>query len=354
MNQILSTENYSTQNRIQDNAPRIPHESPRRDKNNTHELLDMRKIIIVFSVLAIIFALIIIGVKVIGLIKNNSKKKPTPIEVLNEPEITMEKADDICVLKVFYDDGIDKVAFWWNENDVKELSLNGLNDWFVQNITIPEGDKNTLHVKVTTSNDKVKEVSKSFTEMTGVIESENKPEITWDYNKQTKEITLTAKSDIGLVDLSYHWKGEELQTIKNDKDNQTELKAILQVKMGPNWLYATATDTEGNTAILDHDNYIVVVLDPEIGVSIIEQEDGRAELKVKIHHDSGFEKVVIKFNELEAVYDKNSPGYDPTAKDLEVSQTYEPDAVVHIECSVYTRESPEMPFEQSGDIDLAR
>ena len=399
MNQILSTENNSTQNKIQDNSQRIPNERQNKIKDNSpvipyedqneiqdnssrysydntngmqdstpsfsyedtrndrrkssNELFDMRKIIIIFSILAIIFALIIVCVKVYGLVKGKTKK-PTPIEILNEPEIKMEKADDICVLKVFYDEGIDKVSFWWSEDDVKELSLNGYKDWFVQNISIPDESDKTLHVKVTASNNKIKEASKNFTDMAGVVDNNDKPEINWSYDKYTKEIIIKASSEKGLVDLSYHWKGEELQTIKNDQDNQKELSARLKVNMGPNWLYATATDTEGNTASLEKDNYIVGVLDPVVKPTITSREDGMTELKIAIHHDSGFEKVEIRFNNLEAVYDKNSTAYDAEAKDIEISQVYAPDAVIEIECTVYTRESPETPYYTAGTIDLAR
>ena len=72
MNQILSTENNN-----KEKAPK-----------NKSELLDMRKIIIIFSVLLIVFALVIIVAKIYGNIKQNEQESPTAI--LNKPTIEIE------------------------------------------------------------------------------------------------------------------------------------------------------------------------------------------------------------------------------------------------------------------------
>ena len=93
MNQILSTETYSTQK-----------------KNNVSELIDMKKIITIFSILAIVFAIIIAIAIGYGIIKKHQKDEQPPIDNLNKPQRTVEKIGNICVLKVMYDEGIQKVS----------------------------------------------------------------------------------------------------------------------------------------------------------------------------------------------------------------------------------------------------
>lgn len=328
MNQILSTETYSTQK-----------------KNNGSELIDMKKIITIFSILAIVFAIIIAIAIGYGIIKKHRKGVEPPINDLNKPQITVEKIGNICVLKVLYDEGIQKVSYWWNNEDVTEINLNNLTTPFIKHLNIPDGINNVLYVKAIGSDNSVREENVKIEDgMTNTGEDNEKPEINWIYNAETKIITITARSTNGLIDLSYQWEGEDIITKSSDRENQQEIQTEVEAKRGTNKIYITATDVKGNTQ-LKEDN-IIGVLAPETQM-IIENNV----LKIRVYHDMGFEKVTINVNGQEFVYDKNRPDYSIDLTEINIAKELELGRV-EVLVKVNTREEPEKEYTSQGQATI--
>ena len=198
MNQILSTDNN-------------------RKSNKKNYNLDIKKIIIIFAILVGVFAVTAIGIKVYGIIKEKQKEKLNPINTLNKPIINIEKIENVCVLKVNYDEGLEKITYYWNNEDVIEKNMNGSTTPFMTQIVIPEGDYNVLYVKATGIDGSISEVEQKFAVRD--IQEENKPEITWFYNEETGKITIIAKSDKGIENLTYEWEGDEKQVIEKTEEN---------------------------------------------------------------------------------------------------------------------------------------
>ena len=332
MNQILSTENNST---------------PRKNRSSFNELVDMRKIIIIFSVLLVVFAIVIGVASLYGILKKRNAGTSDVVE-LNKPQISIDKIGSLCVVKVMCDEGLEKVSYWWNDEDVNEIYLNGSTNPFVKQIEIPNGNNNVLNVKAVGSNNSAKE----FTQTIGrgdtiVTPSTDKPEITWNFNSENKEITITARSEKGLLDLSYQWEGEEIHTTSSNTVGQKELKTVVIAKRGTNKIYITATDIEGNTQVKEET--IAGVLAPEIKM-ILEDEQT---LKLNIKHDKGFKKIIIKVNDEEFVYDENHPAYSIETTEININKTVdEGDLTVAI--SVYTLEEPEKEYYEEGHANIQR
>lgn len=332
MNQILSTETYSEQK-----------------KNSGKELIDMKKIITIFSILAIAFAVIIAIAVGYGIIKKKRKNVELPIDNLNKPQITVEKIGNICVLKVLYDEGIQKVSYWWNSEDVTEINLNNLTTPFVKHLNIPDGINNMLFVKAVGSDNSVKEYNVKIEDgMTVAGEEDEKPEINWVYNTETKTIAITARSTNGLIDLSYQWEGEDVITKSSDRENQQEIQTEVEAKRGTNKIYITATDTKGNTQ-LKEDN-IIGVLAPDIQM-MIENTTGSSVLKIRVYHDMGFEKVTIDVNGQEFVYDKNRPDYSIELMEINIAKELER-GHVNVLVKVNTREEPEKEYISQGQATI--
>ena len=104
MNQILSSGNG--------NRSRRPHRTG-------SDILDMKKIIIIFSIIILVFAMIIIIAKIFGMAKERNQKKNINIANLNRPNISVEEKDNKAIINISYDDGLNKVAYWWNERNCK-------------------------------------------------------------------------------------------------------------------------------------------------------------------------------------------------------------------------------------------
>ena len=186
MNQILSTENNYKQKK-----PKM---------NNT---LDMRKIMIIFSALIIIFALVIVGAKVIGMIKEKSKEQSGVVGNLNKPQINIKQDGTIYTLEVTYDEGLEQVKYWWNEETVIERPQHGSERFQIQN-QIPEGDYNVLHVVAIGNDGSTNEVNQEFISESTIID-ENKPIIDLFYSETTAKIDIIAISEIGIDQLTYRW-----------------------------------------------------------------------------------------------------------------------------------------------------
>ena len=326
MNQILSTETYSTQ---------------KKQKSNFNQLIDMKKIILIFSILLIVFA-IVIGIAILyGTLKNRNRNTGNETET-NKPQISIDKIGSLCVVKVMYDEGLEKVSYWWNDEDVNEINLNGSTNPFIKNIDIPEGNNNVLNIKAVGTNNRVKEFSQNIDKNDIIIsEEKEKPEITWNFDSDTKEITIIARSEKGLMNLSYQWEGEEIHTTASNTTNQKELRTVIEAKRGTNKIYMTATDVAGNTQV--RDETIIGVLEPEIQM-ILENEQT---LRINIKHDKGFKNITIKVNDEEFVYDENHPAYSIETTEININKTVD-EGELSIKVSVYTREEPDKEYSREA------
>jgi len=325
MNQILSTENNN-----------------KHKKNNKNSsMLDMRKIIIIFSALIIIFALIIVCAKAYGMIKE--KQEDTPMENLNKPSITIDSADNICTLTVSYDEGLEKVTYYWNDEDELVKNMNGFTEPFTTQIIIPEGDYNVLHVIATGIDGSINEISQEFA--VEDIQDPNKPEISWYYQSENAEIKIVVKSEKGIKNLTYQWEGEEEIVIESTEENQKELSTTIAAKRGTNDITITATDLEGNTQVKD--DIIQGIYAPEIKVQLVNNKT----IVVNVSHDMGFKKVVIKINNQEIVYDETHPQYSPEITDIDTSLDVEP-GQVKVSVSVYTLEKEDKEYTYEGFAEI--
>lgn len=327
MNQILSTQNNN-----------------KHKKSNNSQMLDMRKIIIIFSVLIAVFALVIVGAKIYGMIKENSKDNDKPVQLLNKPTISIDKAENICTLTISYDEGLDKISYYWNnDEDIKEQSMNGFTEPVTIQTIIPEGDYNVLHVKATGIDGSVNEMNQEFAVQD--VQDPNKPKISWYYNEQTRKIDIIAESEKGIKNLTYKWEGEEEVVIENTNENQKELSTTIDAKRGTNEISITATDLEGNTQIKD--DIIQGIYAPEILVQLVNNKT----IVVNINHDMGFKKANINVNGEELIYDENHPQYSSEITNLNTSVDVGPGTVT-VKISVYTleEEDKEYTYEASAQI----
>ena len=331
MNQILSTETYSTQ---------------KKPKSDYNQLIDMKKIILIFSILLIVFAIVIGTAVLYGILRN--RDKGAGIVEGNQPQISIDKTGGLCVVKVVYNEGLAKVSYWWNDEDVNEKNLNGSKKPYIEYIDIPEGNNNVLNIRAIGTNNSIKEFSQNIGKNDTIVSpNTEKPEITWSFDAETKEITITARSEKGLMNLSYQWEGEEINTIPSNVANQKELRAIVQAKRGTNKIYITATDVEGNTQVKE-DN-IAGVLAPEIKM-VLEDEQT---LKINVQHDKGFKKIAIKVNDEEFVYDENHPQYSIETTEININKTVD-EGELTVKVSVYTREEPDKEYYEEGHTNIQR
>lgn len=321
MNQILSTQNNNKQY-----------------KNNR---LYIKKIIMAFSVLIALFAVIIVGMKIYEIIEK--KQNNNPIQLLNKPTIKIEENENVCTLTINYDEGLEKISYYWNEEDKKEQSMNGFKDPVTIQIIIPQGDYNVLNIKATGTDGSVNEMKYEIKEEQNL----DKPNISWYYNQETKKIDIVAESTKGIENLTYQWEGEEEIIINSEEENKKELRVTIDAKRGTNKIYIKATDVEGNT--YEKSDLIQGVYAPEISVQLVNNKT----IVVNIKHDIGFKKVYININGQELIYDENNPQYNKELKNLNASIDVEPGTVT-VKISVYTLEEEEKEYTYEASTQISQ
>ncbi len=327
MNQILSTENNYKQKK-----PKM---------NNT---LDMRKIMIIFSALIIIFALVIVGAKVVGMIKEKNEKQDDETAILNKPQINIKQDGTIYTLEVTYDEGLEQVKYWWNDETVIERNLHGSTTPVKIQDQIPEGDYNVLHVIATGVDGSTNEVEQEFVKESDT-EDPNKPSINWYYSETSAEIEIIARSEKGIDSLKYRWNEEEEITVNHTSEGQKEIRVVIDAKRGVNDIYITATDIEGN--VQTKEESINGIRSPDINVELV----NRNTISISISHDMGFKKIIININGQELVYDETNPQYSIETTTLNTSAEMPPGSV-HVKIQVYTLEQEDKEYVYEGMAEI--
>lgn len=304
----------------------INQDKNKQKRKKTTGLLDMRKVIIVFSVLIIIFALIIVGAMLYGNLRDKEKSKDTPIENLNKPVIKIEQEGQQCKIRVDYDEGLDKISYSWNDGDLEENNMNG-STMFDKLIDIPEGNENKLYVKAIGLDNSESESTKVF-KKEEIREDPDKPKIRWVQEDGTNIMTIIATSEKGIDKLTYQWENEETVTIEGN--GKEMVQQTIEIKRGTNKMKIIAKDMEGNEQ--EKEENLIGILFPEINVYM--QGDI---LNMTVKHDMGFKKIIFKINDAELVYDENNPQYDKNLQEVQMNLPLEPGQYT-VEITAYSLE----------------
>lgn len=271
MNQILDYNN--------------PNKSSGSGKNSKSD-----KIVRVFAVILIIFALCLVGSGLYGVYKNkneNVSQTDTPTKAV----ITVERDendDTKAIIKVSHDKAIEKVIYTWdNDKDIINKG-NGQSTMSIE-ISLPAGT-HTLTVQVT-------DVDGNETVYDEEIYSENgedkvSPEIKTTVDQATKEIVVTATDETELDYVTYRWNDEEEQRQDVDPDNPTEIKFSIEIPKGKNDLTIIAVD-KNNNSTTKTDKYTGVTK-PEIIITVSEDKKS---MHVECYHENGITEVSLTIND---------------------------------------------------------
>lgn len=255
MNQILSTTNKAT----------------KPPKN-----IDIKKIIIFFSVAIIIFVLVLLGNKLYQLYLENKPQEEI------KPDIKIEQVEDKVRISVTDTIGINKIIYYWSDSDKKEIQVNG-NTSMEKLIPLINGE-NTLMVKVIDQNGKETEATNKFTynldKTNPVIECTV---------SDTAKIKILVTDETQLDYITYQWEDEEENKIEATSEDPTKIEITLDAQRGTKKILITAVDKAGNTETIDQ---------PFEGVNlpVIDAYQNADRVYMIITHDMGFEKVEFIIN----------------------------------------------------------
>lgn len=293
MNQILLTDNYNNDRKNSNNKNVKPPKT-----NST----DLRKIILFFAIVIIVFGVAIGGVYGYKIYKNT---KNGGTQEINKPELSLEKYDDVAEVTIIAKSevGIDKIIYSWNDEEVIETELYGRTSQ-EEKIDVPQGE-NILKVKVVDIYGQEKETTERF------LVNIDKPTIETAVVENGK-LKITATADVPMEYITYKWNDEEEVKIEAETDLDTSIEEIIDIKRGKNDITITAVSSINGIETIN--KTFMGVNEPEIYV-IKDEEQGK--LYMKVSHDLGVKKIEFEVNGNTYVYDENAPGYAPDRKEVE-------------------------------------
>lgn len=265
------------------------------------------KVVRVFAIVLILFAVALIGVVGYGMISNKQEINNAN-EKITYANISVEVEDVQATIKVSHDKAIKKLIYSWNTSS--ERTVKGTEKYMEEVIDIPAGD-NSLHIKVIDENGTETTYDKEVSSEQGVdiINPIIELSVTDD-----KKLKISVTDETALDFLTYRWNEEEEETIFADEGSK-EMSAEIEILKGKNDLTVVAVDASSNTTT--ETKSFTGLTKPEITVTL--SEDG-SKIDIKAVHENGIESVSFNFNNVDYNVDigDGNPQSIQFAKDLEV------------------------------------
>ena len=270
----------------------LDFETEKRGKAPKQNSTRSDKIVKIFAIALMVFAVLLIGSGVYSLVINNSDDDDgDTLEVAVEAEINaiMDESNEVIILTVESEIEIDKVIYNWNTNT--EMTIDGEDSkTFEKSIDLPSGT-NTLNVKVIDNDGN--ETSKSFD-----FESEEgndiiNPDITLEVTED-KNLLITATDETEMSFLTYRWNDEEETTVNvdEDSDDKTTITVEIEIPKGTNTITVVAVDASSKHNTRTETKTLTGVTKPEITYNL--SEDGV--LTFFCTHESGIKEIYYTLN----------------------------------------------------------
>lgn len=260
--------------------------NPIGDNNNGGGKGSTDKIIKVFVIMLITFALCLIGIGIFNIVKNKTGINTEQVSE-SKADIKISKDGSSLKISVSHDKKLKKLIYNWNTTPERMLSIDSGNT-FETSIEIPAGS-NTLNIKVIDDNNGVTDYSEEISSEDGIdiIEPIVSYEIT-----DNKKIRIKATDENALDYITYKWNDDEETEIKAEEDNQKEIITEIEIKKGENNLTIIAVDKANNTA--GTQQTFTGLTQPNIQVVLSED---KSKLVVTCTHENGISKVEYTLND---------------------------------------------------------
>lgn len=240
------------------------------------------KVVRVFAIILILFAIALIGVVVYGMIanKNEMNKESGQITYAN---IAVDLKEAQVTIKVTHDKNIQKLVYSWNESS--ERSIKGSEKYMEETIDVPAGD-NTLHIKVIDENGVETTHDEEVSSEQGV--DIINPIIELKVIDRKLQIKVTDETALDFM--TYRWNEEEEETVYAEEGSK-EIVTDIEILKGENDLTVVAVDASSNTTT--ETKAFIGLTKPEIKVTL--SQDGSS-IDIQATHENGIESVAYNLN----------------------------------------------------------
>lgn len=320
----------------------LDHSGPKKPKEKKNPE-DTIKIIKVYAILIMIFALCFIAKGAYSLVENNRiNDQSSDTNRMEGPLIELNADEDLLSINISYTSSIENVTYQWYRGSVsaeeikeyeatREESLSasedesddelveeddasikalgklkeekgiGENTIRIENIGIPKGET-TICVKVTTTNNIISEYVQSYYTEVGIDKIE--PEINV-VIKGNKKMIVTATDETEISKLIYTLNdGNEVEV--SDRIDKKTIRTEIDFVEGRNMIRISAVDKANNTGSREIDAYSGK---PTIDFSA---ESDFSKIYVQVAYPGGISKIEYEFNgeKFEEEFDELSDKYE--------------------------------------------
>lgn len=244
------------------------------------------KIVRVFAVLLILFALLFIGIGGYGYIKKNKTVEQASANTPSQAKITVEKQETTAIIKVSHDKAIEKIFYSWNNDKEIVEKVNGSSEKEIE-VQLPK-DKNTLNVKVV-------DIDGVETYYKEEISSKNGTDIVNPVIElavtEDKKLRITATDETEIAYVTYKWNNDEEIREDVSEDDKKKIEFYIDILKGNNDLTVIAVDA--NNRVTTETKSFAGVTKPE--VKIVVAADKKS-VTVSCNHENGLKEVKLKVN----------------------------------------------------------
>lgn len=244
------------------------------------------KIVRIFALILIVFALCFIGIGGYGFVKKNKTTADAGTVTQTEAKIEIEKLESTALIKVSHDKAIEKVIYSWDSD--KEIVEKG-DGTSAKEIEIPlPAGQHTLTVKAVDIDGVETSYKKDITSENGtdIINPEIKIVVTED-----KKLKITATDETEIAYVTYKWNNEE-ETVMDEKDETGKtIEFEIEILKGNNDLTVIAVDANNRTTT--ENKTFAGVTKPEVKITVASDKKS---INVNCSHENGLKKIMLNAN----------------------------------------------------------
>ena len=255
MNQILATSNPN-------------NKKTKMKKNKRTGPADIKSVVRVFAVVMLIFGIFMVGTGSYAIYSDSVNRA----EEVTKPVISEALSEDgtSVALTVTHDKAIDRIEYYWNDDEVQTITGNGRREIEVD-IEIP-GGTNTLHVTAFDAQGQEISTDKEYT-------TENVIEMSISGSK----LQITAENDTEISYMTYRWDDGEETTVDI---NSTTVNEEIDVPMGTHTITVILVDVNNET--IRKEQTVMGTTKPTISIEI---DDTQENYLITISDETGLERV---------------------------------------------------------------
>ena len=255
MNQILATSNPN-------------NKKTKMKKNKRTGPADIKSVVRVFAVVMLIFGIFMVGTGSYAIYSDSVNRA----EEVTKPVISEALSEDgtSVALTVTHDKAIDRIEYYWNDDEVQTITGNGRREIEVD-IEIP-GGTNTLHVTAFDAQGQEISTDKEYT-------TENVIEMSISGSK----LQITAENDTEISYMTYRWDDGEETTVDI---NSTTVNEEIDVPMGTHTITVILVDINNET--IRKEQTVMGTTKPTISIQI---DDAQENYLITISDQTGLERV---------------------------------------------------------------